>query len=253
MSDQLLATHLTVSNLVAGSSVTVAHGLKANGKAVAPTQVICDRASPIAVTASTTTSVTFTNLGAVMASASFRAEYDHSIHAVGTPALKWQGYVYPGSLAYGSFSDTTDQSLTTNVPLDVKYNTTDFSSGVSVSNDPMSLRPSQLTVSMAGLYSFDLAPQMFHSGGTMATVFFWAKVNGVDVPRSGRTFELGNNNNQTSPFLCVDLRLNAGDVFQWYVKSVGANTVLNQTPAVVGPPTVAEVPSVVAHVKWIAV
>lgn len=94
----LLVNVLAVGPLAAGASVTVAHGLNYNNQGVVPTQVVCDRASPIAVTATTTTSVTFTNGSAGAASANFRAEYDHSIHAVGATPVAWQGYVAPTSL-----------------------------------------------------------------------------------------------------------------------------------------------------------
>lgn len=92
MSTQKLATVLQVVNLNAGGTTTIPHGLKVGGKGVAPTQVICDRASPIAVTGYDTLGVTFTNIGPVMASAGFRVEYDHSIHAVDTAPLAWQGW-----------------------------------------------------------------------------------------------------------------------------------------------------------------
>jgi len=89
----LLVNVLSVTNLASGASITVPHGLNYGGSGVIPTQVICDRASPIGVTGATTTSVTFTNGGSAAASANFRCEYDHSIHAVGATPLNWQGYV----------------------------------------------------------------------------------------------------------------------------------------------------------------
>jgi hypothetical protein len=97
----LLVNVLAVGPLAAGASVTVAHGLNYNNQGVVPTQVLCDRASPIAVTASTTSTVTFTNGGAAAASANFRAEYDHSIHAVGATPLNWQGATSGGGAPTG--------------------------------------------------------------------------------------------------------------------------------------------------------
>jgi hypothetical protein len=93
----LLVNVLSVTNLASGASITLPHGLNYGGSGVIPTQVICDRASPIGVTGATLTAVTFTNGGAAAASANFRAEYDHSIHAVGAAPLNWQGFVPAGA------------------------------------------------------------------------------------------------------------------------------------------------------------
>lgn len=93
----LLVNVLSIGPLAAGASVTVSHGLNYNNQGVVPTQVLCDRASPIRVASTSTTSITFTNGGGVAESANFRAEYDHSIHAVGAAPFNWQGYVEPGS------------------------------------------------------------------------------------------------------------------------------------------------------------
>jgi hypothetical protein len=97
----LLVNVLSVGPLAPGASITLPHGLNYGGSGVIPTQVICDRASPIAVTASTTSTVTFTNGGAAAASANFRAEYDHSIHAVGATPLNWQGATSGGGAPTG--------------------------------------------------------------------------------------------------------------------------------------------------------
>lgn len=90
MSDQLLVNVVSVT-LAGGATTTVAHGLKSNGYSIAPTQVICDRASPIQVASITSTTVTFSNLDLLEAQASFRIEHDHTIHAEGAEPLLWQG------------------------------------------------------------------------------------------------------------------------------------------------------------------
>jgi hypothetical protein len=92
MADQLLVNVLSVSNLGVGASVVVAHGLRSNGHAVTPAQVVADRASPIVVAACDASSVTFTNNGGSAASANFRVEVDHTSHAApGTAPLYWNG------------------------------------------------------------------------------------------------------------------------------------------------------------------
>jgi hypothetical protein len=71
---QLLVQVVTVTNLAAGATTTVAHNLESNGVAVAPTLVIADRDSAIKVVSVSTTGVTFQNSGLTTASANFRCE-----------------------------------------------------------------------------------------------------------------------------------------------------------------------------------
>lgn len=248
----LLVNVLSVGPLAGGASITLPHGLNYGGNGVVPTQVICDRASPIAVAATTTSSVTFSNGSAAPASANFRAEYDHSIHAVGATPIAWQGYVPPaagGVGVYGVFSDSTDQPLTANVPLTVQMNTVELAGGVTVANDPISLRPTRITAPISGIYSMDVSPQILHTGGGTVIITFWARINGVNVPRTGTSFEMGNNNNRTCPFLQIEVALNAGQYFEWVFMTTGANTSLEHFPEVIGPPAVPAIPSVIVNAK----
>jgi hypothetical protein len=253
MADQLLATKLTVTALGAGASITIPHGLKSRGLGIVPTLILCDRASPIGVTIVTSTSVTFFNNGGVPETANFRVEYDHSIHATGTTPVYWQGFVGTGSgtTLYGSFSDTTDQPLTAGVPSTVKLNTTDLSNGITVVNDALG-NPTRITVPANGIYSFDISPQLLHTGGGTVIITFWARIDGTNVPNSSSSLEMGNNNNRTLPFLQLDLQLNAGQYLEWVFLSTGTNTSLEHFPAVVGPPAVPAIPSVIVTAKRIS-
>jgi hypothetical protein len=250
----LLANVLPVTNLASGASITLPHGLNYGGNGVIPTQVICDRASAIGVTGATTTTVTFTNAGGAATSANFRAEYDHSIHAVGATPLNWQGLVISGgggATDYGSFSDTTDQPLVAGTPVAVKYNTVDLSSGITLANNTLG-QPTRITVSSAGIYSFSISPQLQHTGGGAVTIIFWPRVNEVNVPNSASSFEMGNNNNRSLPFLDFLYSMNAGQYLEWIFTSSGTNTALEHFPAVVGPPAIPEIPSVIVNVKRVS-
>jgi hypothetical protein len=238
-----------------------------------------------------------------MATAQFRVEYDHSIHAVGTPTVAWQGWdgtaipsgpaggdlgetypnptvvglntrpldltapiagdylrfdgtvwrhtlVTPGepTVIYGSWSDTTDQVIP-QLPasIAVSYNTAELIDGVTLGLNGLG-QPTRLTVPEDGVYSFDISPQLYHTGGTGTVVHFWAKVNGVNVPRSASSLEMGNNNNRTLPFLQLDLEMLAGQYLEWYFAQSGINTTLEHFPATAVLP---DNPSVIVTVKRI--
>jgi hypothetical protein len=249
---QLLANVLTVTNLAGGASTTLAHGLKVKGQGVIPTQVLCDRASPLVVSAATSTSITVTNPTASPLTGVFRCEYDHSIHAVDTTPVKWSGLpvvVGAPSAIYGSFSDNLDQPLTAGVPAVVRFNTTESANGVSVQNNGLGV-PTRLTVAAAGIYEFTISPQLLHTGGGTVTITFWAQTNTGVVPRSASSLEMGNNNNRTLPYMALVLPMNAGDWLEWDFLSTGTNTSLEHFPAAAPIP---EIPSVIAGVKLIGV
>lgn len=259
MATQLLVNVLPVVALAPLGSVVIPHGLKSNGKPVVPTQVICDRGSPLVVSNVDATNVYVINPDpAVAYSANFRAEYDHSIHAVGATPIRWRGaQAGPpgpagGSFAptYGSFSDSTQQPIPASPTLlSVQFNTVELAGGVTVANDGLG-RPTRLTVPVDGVYAFDLSPQMSHSGGGAENISFWANVDGLPVPRSASTFEMGNNNNATLPFLRLCLSMTAGQYFEWVFTSTGGTNIYLQSALPLGPRPA--IPSVIANVERIA-
>ncbi len=253
MADQLLVTIVDVTLAPLGSTV-VTHGLTAGGVPVKPTQVICDTDSTIAVTNATTTQVFFVNTGAVPATAKFRIEYDHSIHAVDAAPLYWKGATAGAGAAfaavYGAFSDSVDQIVpAAPSALAVQYDTVDAAGGVTVANNGLGV-PTRLTVPVTGIYKFDLSPQLFHSGGGTEIISFWARINGVNVPNSTSSLEMGNNNNRTLPFISIIAAMNAGQYLEWFFQaSSGTNTTLEHYPAAGLLPAN---PSVIANVQRIA-
>lgn len=156
---------------------------------------------------------------------------------------------------YGSFSDSTDQPFVPGAPFVVQYNTTEAANGVSVVNDPLTLRPTRLTVAQAGVYALTLSPQILHTGGGTEIITFWLRLNGVDVPRSASSLEMGNNNNRTLPYIEVILSMAAGQYVEWaFTASTGTNVTLEHYSAVASPPAafaVPAIPSVIAGVKWL--
>jgi len=178
-------------------------------------------------------------------------------------SLTWDGaqwtHVAVGAGAsvavYGQFSDTSDQPFVPGDILVVKYDTTDAANGVSVVNDPVTLRPTRITVAQAGVYAFTLSPQILHTGGGTEIITFWMRQNGLgNVPNSASSFEMGNNNNRVLPFIEVILSMAAGQYVEWvFTASTGTNVSLEQYPGVVGPPVIPANPSVIAGVKRLGV
>lgn len=170
-------------------------------------------------------------------------------------SLVWNGIAWTpqavGSGAitavYGSFSDSTDQLFVVGSPLVVKFNTIEGANGVSVANDPITGRPTRITVAQSGVYAFSLSPQILHTGGGTEIITFWCAVDGSTVPRSGSSLEMGNNNNRTLPFIEIILSLTAGQYLEWlFTSSTGTNLSLEHFPAAGAVP---DIPSVIAGVK----
>lgn len=90
---QLLVQVVPVNALAAGATTTVAHTLESNGAAVAPTLVIADRVTSIAVQSVSTTGVTFINNGTATASANFRLErgWQPEVDATAVTPFLWNG------------------------------------------------------------------------------------------------------------------------------------------------------------------
>lgn len=154
--------------------------------------------------------------------------------------------VSPGSQVaiYGAFSSSVRQVLSTS-PLTINFDTTEAASGVSL------VAGSRLTVAQSGVYAIDISPQLEHLGGSTEVILFWLRIDGVNVPRSTSSFEMGNNNNRTLPFMEIVTPLNAGQYVEWVFKSQSAATDLSLQayPAEVGPPAIPAIPSVIVNVK----
>jgi hypothetical protein len=256
MSIQLLVNVLSVGPVAPLGAVTVPHGLTVAGAGVVPTQVLCDRASSLAVTNVDATNIYIANLSATIpASANFRAEFDHSIHATGATPIYWRGYLPPfaaaGQAIYGQFSDTSDQPLTSGVNYIAHYNTIESSNGITLTNDPLTGRPTRITVPQDGVYEFCCSPQFLHTGGGTVTITFWARLDGANLPRSASSIEMGNNNNRALPYVSLILPMTAGQFLEWDFYVVGTNTSLETFPAVVGPPAVPQIPSLIVSAKLI--
>ena len=91
---------------------------------------------------------------------------------VGPAGATWQGY-------YGSFSDSTTQTIAANTATPMTFNTTEESNGVSIGSPT-----SRIVIANAGTYNVQFSAQMDKTDGGQDDATIWFRVNGVNVPRT---------------------------------------------------------------------
>lgn len=85
---------------------------------------------------------------------------------------------------YGSFYDTTTQSVTAGQVKAIELNTTDISGGITIANNTLG-RPTRITVNTTGVYNLQFSAQLNRTtGGNSKQIDIWLRKNEVDVPCS---------------------------------------------------------------------
>jgi prophage maintenance system killer protein len=115
-----------------------------------------------------------------------------SLHVTGQTILSGSINIASGSgfyragnklFNYGAFYDTTTQSGSANVSSSIKFNSTDYSEGVSISNN------TRIVLANVGVYNIQFSAQLVDTGAGDSTIHIWIKKNGQNVPNSaGRIF-----------------------------------------------------------------
>lgn len=86
---------------------------------------------------------------------------------------------------YGAFQDSTDQTAAnTTTAYAVKFNTTDFSNGVTLSND------SRLNVAETGIWNCQFSIQFKNTTNDTQDVDIWFRKNGTNIDASNSRFGL---------------------------------------------------------------
>jgi hypothetical protein len=131
---------------------------------------------------------------------------------------EWYRFLYnvfvllgSGSLRYGTFYDTTDQTLAaSNTAYPITFNTTDLSAGV-YRGTPTS----RIYVDRPGAYNFQFSIQLITTNSSDNNAFIWARINGTDVPDSATKITLkGANGHAYVAAWNFVLRMNTGDYFE---------------------------------------
>lgn len=85
--------------------------------------------------------------------------------------------------AYLSAHDNTDQTGNIAAATAVKFATTDFGSGITITNDGGG-NPTRITYAAAGTYMLAPSIQLANSDSSGHSATFWIRKNGTDVPNS---------------------------------------------------------------------
>ena len=76
---------------------------------------------------------------------------------------------------YGAFEDTVSHSVTANTANAMTFNTTDYSSGVTL------VGGSKITATYPGIYNLQFSTQFQNTDTQLHDVSIWLRINGVDV------------------------------------------------------------------------
>jgi collagen type VII alpha len=160
-----------------------------------------------------------------------------------------------GSNIYGTFSSSITQRVgitgVADVETIVTYNTDEGTQGITHETPDASGNWSQITVTKAGVYEFGISPEINLNNGANATISFWLKLNGVNVPRTNSEVKITNSGDISFPFVPFILSLSAGDYLQVAFSSEDPAAELFAI-ATQSTPTRPATPSVIVTIKEIA-
>ena len=122
---------------------------------------------------------------------------------------------------YGSFYDTTTQSATLgNTGYAMKFNTTDYSNGVSIENS------SHIKVDKTGIYNIQFSAQLDKSTASKSTADIWLRKNGTDIPATNTAVTVAGSSAKVVAAWNFYAGATAGDYFQIMWATDDTDTVL---------------------------
>lgn len=147
-----------------------------------------------------------------------------------------------GSLRYGTFYDTTDQTAAApNTPYAITFNKTDLSAGVT-----RGAVSSRIYVDRPGAYNFQFSAQLESTNAAAKDVYIWPRINGVDVPDSATKVHMKGVSEAYVAAWNFVLRLNAGDYFELMWATTNTTVQILADPATAFCPAI---PSVILTVS----
>lgn len=159
------------------------------------------------------------------------------------------------SAPYGAFQDTTDQSATTiSASYVMKYNTTDYSNGVYVSND------SRINFRNYGIYAIQYSVQLKNTTNDGQDFDIWFRKNNTDIAGTNTRFHLPARKSTGDPSYSVGVstfmfEFQAGDYVEVAWRTSDINVTIEHLAAVTAGglfPAIPATPSVVVTVQYVA-
>lgn len=152
--------------------------------------------------------------------------------------------------AYGSWSDSTDQTGNISAGTAMTYNTQDIADGVTL------VGGSQITVPNTGIYDLQFSAQLKNVDNTQHETVIWFKVNGSDLANSATTITIparktSNIYGYAVAAWNIFLNLNSSDYVQIFWLPSSTQVTLEHLPASVTPAYPA-IPSVIVSVQQVA-
>lgn len=156
--------------------------------------------------------------------------------------------------AFGSFSDTTDQTGNVSTPTAVIFNTDEINSnGITRTNDGGG-NPTRITFAAAGTYMIAFSLQLTNSDNSGHSVKVWLRENGADMPRTATKIAIPKSSDGGSTFFNITYyeQVTAGSYIQVMWLPDNAAVTLDHTAADAGPPAIPAIPSAILVAERIA-
>lgn len=151
---------------------------------------------------------------------------------------------------YGSFHSTADQTVaSTTTAYAMTYNTTNFSDGVTVSNN------SRLVAGYSGVYNLQFSSQFTNTDTQIQDISIWFRKNGSDVANSNSEFSVPNSHGGVDGRLIASLNfyidLAKDEYVEIYWRSTSTQVTMKYI-ATQSSPTRPATPSVIATMHYIS-
>lgn len=111
---------------------------------------------------------------------------------------------------FGSFYDTTTQTVASGDVKAMELNTTALSGGITIANNLLG-RPTRITVNTTGIYNIQFSAQLNRTtGGNTKQIDIWLRINEIDEPWSNTSLNVQANANKLVAAWNFFVSLNAG-------------------------------------------
>jgi len=146
-----------------------------------------------------------------------------------------------GSLRYGTFFDTTDQTAAAiNTGYPITFNNTDLSEGVYLGTPT-----SRIYVNRPGAYNFQFSLQLVSTNASSKDIYIWARINNDDVEDSATKITMKGSGEAYVAAWNFVLRMDTNDYFELVWATSDVNVRLDASTATAFCPAI---PSVIMTV-----